>query len=165
MAGVEYAEPTIFIKSSPAQAHNSTPNDARFGDLWGMANSGQVTKGDPSEGTSDVQGVPGIDINAIKAWAIETGSRNVKIAVIDTGIDYTMPDLKNNIWNNMTEINGKPGVDDDNNGCVDDFHGCNFASNNGDPMDDHGHGSHVSGTIGAEGNNGIGVVGVNCRRL
>jgi subtilisin family serine protease len=156
-AGVEYAEPNYIYKINGFQG---TPNDAKFGVLWGMNNTGQLTPGNSDEGTPDVQGVPGVDIGALQAWMIETGSKDVKIAVIDTGIDYTIPDLVANVWTNQVELNGKAGVDDDNNGCIDDIHGCNFVANTGDPKDDHGHGSHVSGTIGASGNNGIGVVGV-----
>ena len=81
------------------------------------------------------------------------------VAVIDTGIDYTHPDLAANIWTNPGEIAGN-GVDDDGNGFVDDVHGYDFANDDGDPMDDHGHGTHVAGTIAAVGNNGIGVAGV-----
>lgn len=158
VSGVEYAEPNYIYKI--VGTFNGTPNDPKFGDLWGMDNTGQVTPGNSDEGTPDIKGVPGMDIGALQAWMITTGSKDIKVAVIDTGIDYTIPDLADNIWTNQAELNGKPGVDDDNNGCVDDIHGCNFAGNNGDPKDDHGHGSHVSGTIGASGNNGIGVAGV-----
>ena len=80
--------------------------------------------------------------------------------MIDTGIDYNHEDLKANSWTNEAEANGKPGVDDDNNGLVDDVHGYDFANKDGDPLDGHGHGTHVSGTIGAIHDNGIGVAGV-----
>jgi thermitase len=154
---VAIAEPNFIYKL--VGGATGLPNDPNLKDLWGMVNTGQLTKGD--DGTT-VQGVAGIDISAQQAWMIETGSRDFKIAIIDTGIGYTLPDLAPNVWNNEAEINGQPGVDDDANGCVDDFHGCNFSVDTptGDPMDDHGHGSHVSGTIAASGNNGIGVVGV-----
>lgn len=151
---VEYAEPNYIY--TIVGGSTDTPNDPKFGQLWGLSNSGQKTIGDGGE----IQGLPGFDINAISAWAIETGSKNVKVAVIDTGVDYTLADLAPNIWTNEAELNGQPGVDDDNNGCVDDIHGCDFANNDGDPKDDHGHGSHVSGTIGGAANNGIDVVGV-----
>lgn len=159
VSGIEYVEPNYIYKIQGT--FTGTPNDAKFGDLWGMNNTGQLTPGNSDEGTPDVKGVPGTDISALQAWMITTGSKDVKVAVIDTGIDYTIPDLADNIWTNEVELNGKPQVDDDNNGCVDDIHGCNFAANTGDPKDDHGHGSHVSGTIGASGNNGIGVAGVS----
>jgi len=117
-------------------------NDPRRSELWGLDN------------TRDA------DIDAPAAWDITTGSRSVVVAVVDTGVDYNHPDLAANIWTNPGEIPGN-GRDDDGNGFVDDVHGYNFAYNTSDPMDDQGHGTHVSGTIAAVGNNGVGVVGVN----
>lgn len=133
---------------------NKTPNDPMLGQLWGMLNVGQAD-------SDKQQGVAGTDIEATKAWDIETGSKNTIIAVIDTGVDYTNPDLAPNMWTNAAELNGKKGVDDDGNGVVDDIYGYNTITNGGDPKDDHGHGSHCSGTIGAKGNDGKGIVGVN----
>jgi thermitase len=140
---VEIVEPNLIYKL------NRTPNDPLLGELWGMKNIAQ--KG----------GRAGIDIGAEAAWDIQTGSKKVLVAVIDTGLDYTHPDLAANAWTNLAEKNGKPGVDDDGNGYVDDIHGYDFANNDGDPMDDHGHGSHCSGTIGATGDDGRGIVGVS----
>ena len=99
------------------------------------------------------------DIRATEAWAFTTGSSNIIVAVIDTGVDYFHQDLRHNLWRNTREIPGN-GIDDDGNGFIDDFHGYDFVSNDSDPFDDNGHGTHVSGTIGAEGNNGIGTAGV-----
>jgi subtilisin family serine protease len=145
---VEYAEPNYIYRL------NKTPNDPDLGRLWGLKNVGQ------SDGRAN--GVAGVDIEAEKAWDIETGSQEIIVAVIDTGVDYNHPDLKDNMWKNEAEASGRPGVDDDGNGFVDDIYGYDFTTSQGDadPMDDHGHGSHCSGTIGAKGDDGKGIVGV-----
>lgn len=130
-----------------------TPNDPLYAKLWGMNNVGQA---DPSNQV----GIAGVDIGAEKAWDIETGNKDLIVAVIDTGIDYNHPDLKDNMWTNEAELNGKAGVDDDSNGFVDDVYGYNFSENKGDSRDDQGHGSHCAGTIGAKGDDGKGIVGV-----
>lgn len=145
---VDVAEPNYIYKI------NKTPNDPMFGQLWGMSNAGQKD----SEGHA---GVAGVDIGVEKAWDIETGSEKMVVAVIDTGIDFNHPDLKDNLWTNEAEAKGKPGVDDDGNGVIDDIHGFNAITGNGNAMDDQGHGSHCAGTIGAKGNDGKGIVGVN----
>lgn len=133
------------------------PNDADFGQLWGMKNIGQAD--------SDKQiGVAGIDIDMERAWEIATGSEQVLVAIIDTGMDFNHNDLKGNQWINEAELNGTANVDDDNNGVVDDIYGANFvdsAKPNGNNRDDHGHGSHCAGSIGATGDDNTGVVGVN----
>ena len=139
---VRYAEPDYRVS---AQA---TPNDPRFQDQWALHNTGQTG------GTTDA------DIDAPEAWNVTTGSSGVVVAVIDTGLDTTHPDLAGNLWVNSGEIPGN-GIDDDGNGYVDDVHGINAMLGTGDPSDDNGHGTHVAGTIGASGNNGVGVVGVN----
>jgi len=140
-------EPDLPISVSTFSAQ-STPNDPRYGDLYGLHNTGQ------SGGAVDA------DIDAPEAWQVSTGSRDIIVGVVDTGIDYNHPDLAANMWVNPGEIAGN-GIDDDGNGFVDDVHGYDFANNDGDPFDDEGHGTHVAGTIGGVGNNGLGVAGVS----
>lgn len=164
---VEYAEPNfiyraIDFKASAPEFEYFTRNatqDPKFGDLWGLVNTG-ANEPAGSRGNSSSSGVAGADINALAAWDITKGSSDVRIAVIDTGVDYNHPDLKNNMYTNYAELNGEPGVDDDGNGYVDDIHGYDFANNDGDPMDGNGHGTHCSGTIAAEHDNGVGIAGV-----
>ncbi len=123
-------------------------DDPSLSSLWGLNNTGQ------SSGTVDA------DIDAPEAWDVSTGNATTVVAVIDTGIDYNHQDLAANIWTNSGEIAGN-GIDDDGNGYVDDIHGIDAVNNDVDPMDDHSHGTHCAGTIGAVGNNTLGVVGVN----
>ncbi len=118
----------------------ATPNDANYANQWALEN------------TNDA------DIDASQAWNYGTTS-SVVVAVIDTGVDYTHTDLAANIWTNTREIAGN-GVDDDRNGYADDIRGWNFVTETNNPMDDNGHGTHVAGTIGAVGNNGIGISGL-----
>ncbi len=120
-----------------------TPNDPKFRDLWGL-NYGLDT-----------------DMDLPEAWNKTTGSNEIVVAVIDTGIDYNHQDLAQNMWKNPKEAAGLPDVDDDGNGVVDDIYGYNAITGSGNPMDDNNHGTHCAGTIGAVGNNSIGVVGVN----
>lgn len=144
---VDIAEPNYIYKI------NKLSNDPMMEQLWGLRNFGQ-------KDSSGKVGVPGVDVGVEQAWDIETGSDKMVIAVIDTGVDFNHPDLKENLWTNEAELNGKPGVDDDGNGVVDDIHGFNAITGDGNAMDDQGHGSHCAGTIGAKGNDGKGIVGV-----
>ena len=116
------------------------PNDPGFNDQWDMNK-----------------------ISAPTAWNATQGSKgnDIIVGVIDTGVDYLHPDLINNIWTNEAEANGEPGKDDDGDGYKDDIHGIDVINNDSDPMDDNSHGTHVAGTIGAMGNDSIGVTGIN----
>jgi subtilisin family serine protease len=133
--GVVYAEPNYLYHTS------ATPDDPRFEDLWGL-----------SSGSDH-------DIDAPAAWDFTTGSDDVLVAVVDTGIDLAHPDLVGNIWSNPGESND--GVDNDGNGLVDDIHGWDFVAEDEDPQDENGHGTHVAATIGADGDNGQGMTGVS----
>jgi subtilisin family serine protease len=140
---VEYAEPN-YIRCASV-----TPNDPFFTnhEQWALFNTGQYA-----------DGTPGADIKAPFAWDITTGSGDVKVAVIDSGVDFNHPDLVNNIWMNPGET-CTDGIDHDGDGFVNDCRGWNFVDNNNDPSDDIGHGTHVSGIIGAVGNNALGMTG------
>jgi len=116
---------------------SATPNDSSWSSLSGLRK-----------------------ISSEAAWNSSTGSRSIKVAVIDTGVDYNHPDLIENIALNTAEVPNN-GIDDDNNGYIDDYYGFNFNEGNSNSDDDNGHGTHVAGTIGAVGNNALGVVGVN----
>jgi thermitase len=156
LSEVQFAEPNYLYRISAAES--SAPTDPLYSKLWGLGNRGS-NEPDRNGRTSSTPGVPGADISAEKAWSLTQGSRKVVIAVIDTGIDYNHPDLKNNIWINEKEIAGN-NIDDDRNGYVDDVHGWNAQLDNGNPMDGNAHGTHCAGTIGADHNNGQGVAGV-----
>jgi subtilisin family serine protease len=127
----------------------ATTNDTSYASQWALSNRGQSG------------GVVGADIRVEQAWDYGTSTSTI-VAVIDSGIDYSHPDLASNIWRNSSEIPNN-GVDDDRNGYIDDVRGWDFANNDADPMDDNGHGTHVAGTIGAVGNNSVGVAGVAWR--
>jgi subtilisin family serine protease len=146
---VLYAQPNFRVRALDA------PTDPLFPQLWGLDNTGQTIGGQT--------GIPGADINALAAWDISTGSPDVLVAVVDTGIERSHPDLAANAWTNPGEAgaNSTNRRDDDGNGKVDDWRGWDFVSEDNDPADGNRHGTHVSGTIGAASGNGAGVVGVS----
>jgi RHS repeat-associated protein len=141
---VEWAEPNFLITKSQA-----IPDDVRFNEQWALRNDGQMG------GASDA------DINATTAWQKVTGAPGTIIAVIDSGVDFTHPDLRNNQWTNGAEKEN--GKDDDHDGFVDDLRGWDWVADSGTVRDEQGHGTAVAGIIAAEGNNGEGVAGVMWR--
>ena len=142
---IAYAEPDTVV-----HVLETVPSDPSFPSLWAMRNIGQAG------GKIDA------DIDATDAWTLSIGSNSVYVGVIDTGVDYSHPDISGNIYSNASDCN-QNGVDDDLDGYVDDCYGIDTADHDSDPMDDNDHGSHVSGIIGGTGNNAVGIVGVNWR--
>lgn len=145
---VLHVEPNYRVDLDQSQGNIQLPNDFYFDRSWGLNNTGQF------EGTIDA------DIDLPEAWELGTGSKEVVVAVVDTGIDFFHPDIQDNVWINSNEIPGN-GLDDDENGYIDDFHGYDFVSDDGDPFDDQSHGTHVAGIIGAVSNNRQGSAGIS----
>src|SRR2546423_2257952 len=157
---VEYAEPNYEISLDPTEAQNyrgfggntgeqnsdAALSDPMFSEQWSLENTGQ--RGGRAQA----------DISAVDAWAKTHGSDETVVAVLDSGVDYTHQDLANNIWTRPANV---AAYTDAQLGTVDDLHGFNAVTNSGDPMDDNGHGTHVAGIIGAEGDNEIGIAGIN----
>jgi len=145
---VEYAEPNYDIELEEVDSPlvPILPHDPQFNDQWALANSGQ--RG----------GKEGADISATLAWAKTTGSEDVVVAVLDSGVDYTHEDLVGNMWVRPAEMDP---YHDEELGTVDDLNGYNAIDGNSDPMDENGHGTHCAGIIGAEGENDLGIAGVN----
>ncbi|HEX9411227.1 MAG TPA: S8 family peptidase [Actinomycetota bacterium] len=144
---VMYAEPDFL-----SHIDDTTPNDPSFNLQWDWKNTGQLG------------GTPGDDVDAVKAWDLSIGSNAVAVGLLDTGVQtqpHVHTDLAANLWNNMPECSGLPGVDDEGDGYVDDCHGIDTINHDSDPDDDFGHGTHTAGTMGAVGNNGIGVTGMS----
>jgi len=142
---VEFAEPNYLLYPD---AH---PNDPLFGQQYALENTGQIIGG--------TVGVPGADISAVPAWDISTGSRANVVAVVDTGINYQHPDLVDNVWSAPADFTVTVGGMDIT--CPVGSHGFNAITNSCDPLDDNGHGTHCSGVIGAAGDNGLGIAGIN----
>lgn len=138
---VRYVEPDFVYHTQ------AVPNDPRFGELWGLHNTGQNG------------GLVDFDIDGPEGWDVNSSAPGIVIGSIDTGVDPNHQDLAANIWTNPGEVAGN-GIDDDANGYVDDVRGWDFLGNDNNPQDDHSHGSHTMGTAAAVGNNGVGVAGV-----
>lgn len=150
IGGERFLEVSPAAVAKAAKAASTMPfNDPLLNDQWHYNNDGHIA------GTK-----VGADANVFKAWETGvTGSKDVLVAIIDGGFQVDHPDLKDNVWINEAELNGKPGVDDDGDGYVDDIYGYNFVINSSN-INAHSHGTHVAGTVGATNNNGIGVCGV-----
>ena len=154
--GVRWAEPNRILASQ------ALSNDARIGEQWATLNSGQLVRG--------LTGIAGVDSSVAAAWDYATGGDAI-VAIGDSGISLSHPDLAANVWANPGETgndgSGRDrrtnGLDDDGNGRIDDWRGWDFLSNDNDPSDEHGHGTHVAGTIGAVGGNGVGIAGISHR--
>ena len=148
---VRYVERNYRIRA----ADHASPNDPSFHQQWSLDNFGQTVNGAP--------GTPDVDIDAEEAWTASHGSADVVVGILDTGLDLTHPDLAANVWANSGENCAAcrtDGLDNDGNGYVDDWRGWDFVSNDNNPNDDNGHGTHVASIIGAVGNNGVGVAGI-----
>jgi subtilisin family serine protease len=150
---VRFSDP---IDVEGALASVSAASDVEVAELDYRGEGASVTPNDPSFSTQwHLKNLthPGADNHATDGWTWTTGSASVVVGILDSGGDWDHPDLASRIWSNPGEIPGN-GVDDDGNGYIDDIRGWDFVSNDNDPMDDHGHGTNVSGIIGASTNNG-----------
>jgi subtilisin family serine protease len=154
---VARAEPNVLF-----QLEGVSPDDPLFGEQWGLSNSGQShSVADPPP--TVVEGLAGADANVVEAWDTTVGSDDVVVAVIDSGVDLSHPDLSGRLWVNPGEQEN--GKDDDGNGKIDDVNGYDFFDDDGDPSDSFGHGTEVAGVLSATIGNGLGIAGVcpGCR--
>jgi subtilisin family serine protease len=145
--GVMYAEPNFI-----SHIDDTVPNDTSFDLQWDWLNTGQIG------------GTPGDDVDAAKAWDLTTGSSTVAVGLLDTGVQllpHPHVDLDANLWHNTPECSGVPGVDDEGDGYIDDCYGIDTINHDSVPDDDTGHGTHTAGTMGAVGNNALGVTGMS----
>jgi subtilisin family serine protease len=155
-AALERSDAVLYAEPNFERSFDVLPNDTHFAVMWGLHNTGQTVGGTP--------GTPDVDIDAPEAWDVTTGGAATTVAVVDSGVDGDHPDLQSQMWRNPGESGAgreTNGFDDDQNGYVDDYRGWDWVAGDGDPDDANGHGTHVAGTIGARGNNGIGVAGVS----
>lgn len=153
---IQYAEPNFMGSGAGKGARMTTPNDEHFDRQWGLVNDGTF---DLSPATADA------DIDMDAAWEIEQGSSNIIVASLDSGVKMDHPEFAGRIWQNQDEVDNT--ADSDSNGYADDVVGWDFANNDSDPGDDHGHGSNVTSIIGANANNDVGYAGVdwNCQLM
>jgi len=152
---IAYAEPDY--KGTLGGVSGTKPDDQYYYRQWALNNDGTFPLS-PSKA--------GADMEMENAWNIELGDSNIVVAFIDTGVKFTHPELAGRTWHNYNEIPGN-GIDDDTNGYIDDVKGWDFAYSDNDPTDGHGHGTNVAGIVGANGNNSIGLAGVdwNCKLM
>ncbi|MEM6336663.1 MAG: S8 family serine peptidase [Bacteroidota bacterium] len=159
LPGIEYAEPDFigegagrpFVSLAPYRtpASQLIPNDPFFSRQWNLLNDG-----------SRPGSRAGADVSMPDAWALTTGSEDVVLAILDSGFNMDHPEFDGRLWTNAGEVAGN-GIDDDGNGYVDDINGFDFVNEDGDPSDDHGHGSNVGAIAAMTGNNGIGLAGLD----
>ncbi|MBW1932742.1 MAG: S8 family serine peptidase [Deltaproteobacteria bacterium] len=149
---VEYAELNYIVSIC------REPNDPLYKVQWPLENTGQLY---PTSGKfNDPPGTPDSDIDALTGWRYIRSAPNTVVAVVDTGLDYNHRDIVNNVWINEAELYGHEGLDDDENGYADDICGYDFLNGDGNPIDDHGHGTHCAGIIAAESDNDLDISGV-----
>lgn len=156
-SNVEFIEPNFAYKG-PGELNGELVKDDKdlFSKQWNLNNTGRNFPRTVLHG-----GKAGKDIRALSGWEVTKGSEDVIVAVMDSGVDFNHPDLKENLWVNSAERDGVEGVDDDGNGYIDDIYGYAFGDDGmgNKPMDYNGHGTHVAGIVAASENN-IGVIGV-----
>ncbi len=153
----EYVEPDFIGTGGGKKSElQYTPNDTYFSRQYGLYNDGTFSL---SSATNDA------DIDMELGWDIEQGEQSIIVAVLDSGIKLDHPEFSGRLWTNPNETLN--GIDDDNNGYIDDINGWDFANNDDDPTDDHGHGTNVTGIIGANSNNNLGYSGIdwNCKLM
>src|SRR5262249_47799374 len=151
IARLSQRDDVLYVEPDYVAYGGAIPDDSNFAAQWGLRNTGQSVAGQT--------GTPGADISATAAWDVSTGDPNQVVAILDSGIDYNHPDLAPNAWSAPAGFSVTLGVSTFN--CPAGSHGFNTITNTCDPLDDHNHGSNVSGIIGAAGNNGMGVTGIN----
>ncbi len=147
----KYVEPDYKVKGAGVMNTHLSPNDPRFNVQWALRNNGTFSLSPAVEGA---------DIDITRAWDITSGDSSIIVAISDSGLKWDHPELAGRIWRNRAEIPNN-GIDDDDNGFIDDVRGWDFVNADIDPADDHGHGTNVTGILGANSNNSLGFAGVD----